>query len=203
MSNFIVGLTGGIGSGKTAASDAFAKHGITIVDADIIARQVVEPGQPALHEIAHYFGHDILLDNGHLNRIALRQRTFSNEKSRQWLNQLLHPLIRQQMQLQTAAADSAYVILAVPLLIENKLQSLVNRVLVIDVPETMQISRASVRDANSQEQIKRIMQSQISRQSRLAAADDVLNNSGDLAQLQAQVDRLHLRYLQLAASGNH
>lgn len=191
MSAYIVGLTGGIGSGKSAACDVFAKLGIDIIDADIIAREVVQPGTAAHTTIIDKFGTDICHANGQLNRQALRQHIFSNSVDQQWLNQLLHPLIRSQMQMQTQAAQSEYCILAVPLLIENKLQSLVDTVLVIDVDEATQIRRATQRDNNSTEQIKAIMSAQASRSERLAAADHVIDNSNTLDALRKQIEQLH------------
>ena len=200
MSHYIIGLTGGIGSGKTAASNAFAQLGINIVDADICAREVVTSGSNALAQIVEHFGRDILLPNNELDRALLRQRVFADDAEKNWLNQLLHPLIRQRMLAKIAASTSAYCILSVPLLLENKMQSLVNRVLVIDVPPDLQIKRVVDRDQSEEALIQSIMNSQIDRDSRLALADDVINNQSDLVSLHEQVDALHLNYLALAAS---
>ncbi len=154
MSHYIIGLTGGIGSGKTTIANMFAELGVDVIDADIIARQVVEPNTPALIAIQQRFGADMIAVDGQLNRSLLRTKVFNNEEDKSWLNNLLHPLIRQQMQSQTLAAQSPYCLLVVPLLIENNLTAMVNRVLVIDVDEQTQLQRASQRDNNSTQLIK-------------------------------------------------
>ncbi|XOV81142.1 MAG: dephospho-CoA kinase [Aestuariibacter sp.] len=199
MSRLIIGLTGGIGSGKTTVSDSFAELGIDIVDADVIAREVVEPGTPALQEIVAKFGSDVINSSGELDRSKLRQHVFQNDSDKQWLNALLHPIIRQEMLRQCQAATSPYVILSVPLLIENKLQALVDRVLVVDCSEQMQITRGSQRDGVGAEQIKRIMQSQCSRETRLQFADDIVDNSTTIEAVNQQVNALNRNYLQLIA----
>lgn len=199
MSRFIVGLTGGIGSGKTTVSDSFAELGIDVVDADVIAREVVEPGTKALTAITERFGTSILNDDGFLNRSALRERVFNNEMDKAWLNQLLHPIIREEMIAQCRQAQSAYVILSVPLLIENKLQNLVDRILVVDCAEETQIQRGSKRDGVGAEQIKRIMQSQCTREERLQFADDVVDNDSSIDAVKQQVMKLNRNYLQLIA----
>jgi dephospho-CoA kinase len=199
MSHYIIGLTGGIGSGKTAVSNAFAQLGINIVDADVCAREEVTSGSNTLAQIVERFGRDILLPNHELDRALLRQRVFADDVEKNWLNQLLHPLIRQRMLAQIGASTSAYCILSVPLLLENKMQSLVNRVLVVDVPPDIQIKRVVDRDQSEEALIQSIMNSQIDRDSRLALADDVINNQSDLVSLHQQVDTLHLNYLALAA----
>lgn len=199
MSKFIVGLTGGIGSGKTAVSDCFAKLGVDIIDADICARQVVIPGSPALTKIADYFGADVLLPNGELNRALLRKKVFSNDNDKHWLDNLLHPQIRQHMLAQIASASSPYCILTVPLLLENNMQSMVNRVLVIDVPPELQIERVKKRDDSDQSVIEAIMNAQIDRKTRLSLADDIIDNQSDLDTLHNQVATLHQNYLLLAA----
>ena len=140
---FVVGLTGGIGSGKSAVSDLFAQQGIDIVDADVVARQVVEPGTPALQAIIDHFGEAIVTDNGTLNRPALRKRVFENDLDKQWLNALLHPAIRAEMQTQLEVATSPYVVFSVPLLIENGLDSMADTVLVVDCSEETQLARAT------------------------------------------------------------
>ncbi|SHH98446.1 dephospho-CoA kinase [Ferrimonas marina] len=198
MSNFIVGLTGGIGSGKTQVSDRFAQLGITVVDTDILAREVVEPGQPAFEAIVERYGDAILQADGKLDRTALRQRVFADEGERQWLNQQTHPRIRQRMLAQCQAAPSSYVVLVVPLLVEGGLDKLVHRVLVVDVPESVQIARTSARDGNDPELVESILKRQASREQRLSAADDIIDNSGDLAQLDGEVQRLHQSYLSMA-----
>ena len=203
---YVVGLTGGIGSGKSTIAELFAELGVPIVDSDLVARQVVEKGSPLLAEIAAHFGPEILLEDGTLNRAALREKIFANEMQKHWLNQLLHPAIRHEMLRQLAAQQAPYCIFMVPLLIENNLTALCQRILVIDVLEHTQVERAGQRDNNQVEQIKRIMQSQVSRQERLKYADDVINNNEDLIaglpQLKQKVLDLHHLYLQLAEKFN-
>lgn len=198
MSNFIVGLSGGIGSGKTAVSDRFATRGITVVDADVIARQVVEPGSDALKAIQQHFGDAIVGANGELRRAELRKRVFSNAEDKQWLEALLHPLIATETLNQLEQAKGAYVIYVSPLLVEGGQKALCDRLLVIDVPESVQVARTMTRDDNDQAQVERIMASQASRQQRLDAADDVVDNSGDIEQLDAKVETLHQQYLAYA-----
>ncbi len=198
MANFIVGVTGGIGCGKTTLMQCFAALGVQAVDADIVAREVVLPGTPCLNAIQQHFGSAILLENGELNRAALRQRVFSNSADKAWLEQLLHPAIRQALLQQLAQLTSPYALLVAPLLLENGLNAYVNRVLVIDLPEPLQLQRAMTRDNASEQQIKAIMAAQLSRQDRLARADDIINNDASMAALQAQVERLHPFYLQQA-----
>ncbi|MFI2812586.1 MULTISPECIES: dephospho-CoA kinase [Microbulbifer] len=198
-----IGLTGGIGSGKSAAASCFREHGINVVDADWAARVVVQPGMPALEKIASHFGAGILLDSGELDRAGLRQRVFASEVERKWLEALLHPLIREEIIRALRTSDSPYAILESPLLIESGQYELVQRVCVVDVPEEVQLARAGSRDGNSPEQIRRIMATQLSREERLARADDILDNAGDLASLGAQVAELHRKYLQLAESADH
>ncbi len=198
MSRLVIGLTGGIGCGKTTISNHFQSLGAKIVDADIIARQVVAPGMPALSAIAEYFGKEYLLDNGQLNRSLLRSRIFTNTDDKQWLNELLHPLIRTEVISQTHAADSPYCLLVAPLLIENNLLPLVNRVLVVDVSEATQLTRTLQRDTSSAEEIKAIIASQTTRENRLKIADDVINNDKPgLTAVQAMVVSLDKKYLAL------
>ena len=197
---YVVGLTGGIGSGKSAAADCFRALGINVVDADWAARVVVQPGKPALEQIAAHFGSEVLLENGELNRAHLRSLVFDNAAERKWLEALLHPLIRTEIIEALEASSSPYAILESPLLIESGQYKLVQRICVVDLPEAMQIERASARDANDPEQIRKIMAAQLPRQGRLARADDLLDNSGDLNSLQTQVESLHQHYLQLATS---
>ena len=196
---FVVGLTGGIGSGKTAVSDCFAKLGIDIIDADITARTVVKPCSTALEEITRHFGQDILEADGCLNRAKLRQIVFSDATERQWLEALLHPLIAEEISHNIRAATSPYCIFVSPLLLESGQDALCDRVLVIDTTEALQIQRATGRDNNNEQQIRQIIASQIPRQARLDKADDVINNNRDLDHLEAMVRSLHNRYLQLAA----
>lgn len=199
---YIVGLTGGIGSGKSTVANLFAELGVPIVDADIVSRQVVEKGSPLLAEIATHFGESILNEQGELNRATLREKIFQNEQEKNWLNNLLHPAIRAEMLQQLAVQTAPYVLFVVPLLIENNLTVLCQRVLVVDVSPDTQLMRASARDKNKVELIQQIINLQIDRNSRLNAADDVINNDGDLAQtlpvLKEKVLELHRTYLDLA-----
>ena len=194
---WVLGLTGGIGSGKSAAADIFAQLGIETIDADHAARWVVERGRPALAKIVDRFGADVLLDDGQLNRAALREHIFAVPEQRQWLEALLHPLIRQEISQFLSAAQSPYAILVSPLLIESGQYKIVQRVLVVDVPSELQLQRALQRDQVSQAQLRAIMQAQLSRDERLKHADDVLCNAADKAALEREVLRLHDYYLTL------
>ncbi|SUW65310.1 Dephospho-CoA kinase [Buttiauxella agrestis] len=196
---YTVALTGGIGSGKSTVADNFSRLGITVVDADIIARQVVEPGQPALNIIYEHFGPEILLPDGTLNRRVLRERIFSSPAEKQWLNALLHPLIHQRTQTEISQALSPYVLWVVPLLVENNLQQKADRVLVVDVSPEVQIARTIARDKVSREHAQQIIAAQATREARLNAADDVINNDGAPEKVAAHVDRLHRQYLELAS----
>lgn len=198
MSRLVVGLTGGIGSGKTAASDLFAKKGIVVVDADIIARDIVEPGQPALEKIKVKFGDQILLKDGTLDRRKLREIVFDSAELKTWLNDLLHPAIRQAMLEQTQNAKSAYCILSVPLLVENGLNQMIDKVLVVDASVETQLARTCSRDGQSEHQVRKIIDAQASREQRLAVADNVIDNNGNLETLVEQVDKLHDIYLEYA-----
>jgi len=201
VSHWRLGLTGGIGCGKSTVATLFAEQGVAIIDADQIARQVVEPGTAALTQISQHFGPNMLTPEGRLNRQALRQHIFDHPDDREWLNQLLHPLIRQEMTRAADAAATPYVILMIPLLFENGLQTLVQRTLVIDVAEQTQVARVCQRDGNSPELVRQIMQAQIGRAERLALADDILQNDAiAITLLREKVIHLHHNYLQLAAS---
>lgn len=197
---YVVAITGGIGSGKTTVANQFAELGIEVVDADIIAREVVEPGTPALAAIAAHFGADVIAPDGRLDRRQLRERVFTDPQAKGWLNALLHPLIRSEMQRQCAAARSPYCLLVVPLLVENLLTALANRVLVIDVDEATQIERTCRRDGVSREQAEAILAAQASRTERLAAADDVLDNqNGTPEAIKSRIFALHETYLAFAS----
>ncbi|MNS35712.1 Dephospho-CoA kinase [compost metagenome] len=197
---YVVAITGGIGSGKTTVANQFAALGIEVVDADLIAREVVEPGTPALAAIASHFGPGILDEQGRLDRRALRERIFSDPAAKSWLNALLHPIIRSEMLRQCAAANSPYCLLVVPLLVENRLTELADRVLVIDVDEATQIERTCRRDGVSREQAQAILASQASRTERLAMADDVLDNqSGTTETIRERILALHETYLAFAS----
>ncbi|MEJ6079039.1 dephospho-CoA kinase [Vibrio sp. 1-Bac 57] len=194
----IIGLTGGIGSGKSTVAKEFTALGIDIVDADKVARQVVEPGQPALAEIELYFGRDVLNAAGELNRAKLRKLIFQSETKKQWLNALLHPIIRDTLLAQLNMAKSEYVMLEAPLLLENKLTQYTDYTLVVDVDEKLQIERAMQRDDNSKSQIQAIMDAQISRSLRLQQADYVIDNTSvDRVALKQQIKSLHLKFLSL------
>ena len=197
MKPWVLGLTGGIGSGKTAVADRFASLGVHVVDADQAARWVVEPGRPALLQIVERFGKDVLLQSGELNRAELRQRIFVDPAERQWLEKLLHPLIRAEVAQHLALADSSYAIMVSPLLIESGQYRQVGRVLVVDVPESLQIARTTARDQASEEQVRAILNAQVQREERLKHADDVLVNDRDLSWLGVEVERLHRFYLTL------
>ncbi len=199
MSDFIVGLTGGIGSGKTTVANLFADLGVAVIDADIVARQVVAAGQPALTAIERQFGPEVLQADGQLNRALLRQRIFSNPDDKQWLDQLLHPLIRQQMLQQLKSATSAYALLVAPLLIENGLTRYVDQLLVVDIEPKTQLIRTSKRDGVSEQQINAIMAAQCDRTQRLQLADQIINNDQLPTALPEPVLALHRLYSSLAA----
>lgn len=198
---FVVGLTGGIGSGKTQASDWFAKQGITIIDADIIAREVVKSGSPTLQKIVDKFGDWVLDEAGEMNRQAMRTYVFGRPQALMDLEQITHPAIRETAKQQLEDATSAYVILVAPLLLEGSEAGLVNlcdRILVIDTSEELQLARASQRDGQTKERIEHIMANQLSRQERLSQADDVVENMGSLEDLYRQLKPLHEQYLKMA-----
>ncbi|NDJ83180.1 dephospho-CoA kinase [Vibrio campbellii] len=193
---FVIGLTGGIASGKTTVANLFKQQfKIDIVDADIVAREVVEPGTPGLNAIIEHFGVDIVRDDQMLDRAKLRERIFSNPEEKTWLNGLLHPMIREKMIEDLEQVTSDYALLVIPLLIENKLDSLCDRVLVVDVDPQTQISRTVKRDNVSEDQAKAILASQASREQRLALADDVVKNNPDDPDLLLQITDLHEKYL--------
>lgn len=196
----VVGLTGGIGSGKSTVANYFAELGIDIIDTDQLAREVVAPGTPALIKITEHFGKEILDPKHQLNRKKLGDIVFKNPAERKWLEQLLHPLIREKMQQHIQQAQSSYCIAVIPLLIETQPNKLVDRILIIDSPENLQITRAQQRDNLTQQQITTILKAQATREQRLAAADDVILNDKDLNHLKQQVLQLHKKYLGLAKS---
>lgn len=201
MKPWILGLTGGIGSGKSAAAERFAELGVHVVDADQVARSVVEPGSAALAQIVDRFGVPILASSGELNRAALRERIFTSVEDRHWLERLLHPLIRQEIWASLSRAESPYAVLVSPLLVESRQHEQVDRVLVIDVPEDLQLQRVLARDQVSEDQVRAILAAQARRDDRLRHANDVLVNDRDLSWLRQEVDRLHDRYLQLRGAG--
>ena len=196
----IVGLTGGIGSGKSTVAEAFAKLGINAVDADLASRAVVEPGMPALKSIAeHFVNADIILPDGQLNRPLLRQIIFADAEEKLWLETLLHPLIRDWIMAQLQAAQTDYVILESPLLFETDQHQLVDTHLLVDVPVELQLQRACARDNNDPTQIQRIIDAQMSRQDKRDKAEFVLDNSLDLEILPQRVLQLHQQFMALAA----
>jgi dephospho-CoA kinase len=193
-----IGLTGGIASGKSTVSQRFAELGVAVIDADVAARIVVEPGKPGLAQVVERFGAGVLA-NGQLDRRALRNLIFKDSSLRQALDAILHPLIRAEMEREAEQARGPYVIMAVPLLVEGGgAAKRVDRVLVVDVDETLQMQRLQARDGSSEQQVREILASQASRAARLSHADDVLLNTGSVADLRQAVDRLHEQYLQLA-----
>lgn len=198
MQKLVVGLTGGIGSGKSAVSALFEQLGITVVDADRASRVVVEPGKPALTQIAERHGPGILNADGTLNRAELRRVIFADEEERKWLESVLHPRITIEIFQGLRAAQSPYAILVSPLLLEAKQDTLANRVLVVDVSEDVQLARTMRRDNNPESQVRAIIASQIDRAARLARADDVIENNGTLEELRPKVNALHERYLAIA-----
>lgn len=198
MSNWILGLTGGIGAGKTLVSNHFASLGIEIVDADVIARDVVAIGSDGLNAIVKHFGNAILLDDGSLNRAKLRDIIFADPEQKNWLNNLLHPLIRQNITAQLNAATSPYVVLSAPLLFENKLDALCNHTLLVDVPVEVQLERTAARDSVSTEQVKSIIAAQMSRDDKLKKAASILDNHREINVVLADVEVLHQSFLQQA-----
>lgn len=199
MTPLRIALTGGIGSGKSTVAEGFARLGAPVIDADLIAREQVEPGRPALAEIAAAFGPQVLTARGTLDRDALRQRVFRDADARRRLEAILHPRIRTGMERQAAQCTAPYVLLVIPLLFETGQQAIADRVLVVDVPEALQIERVRARSGLPPEEIERIMASQTTRAARLAGADDRIDNSRDPAALAPQIERLHALYLDLAA----
>lgn len=195
----IIGLTGGIGSGKSTVARLFADKGIPVIDADIIARNVTEAGEPALTAIAEHFGVNVIMKDGNLDRPKLRTIIFQDPNERQWLEQLLHPLIRDKITQQLATLSAAnnkapYCIIVIPLLLETASYSFIDRILVVDTPEHIQIVRVSTRDQALAATAKAIIDTQLAREERLKQADDVIVNDGTHADLTPQVDKLHDQY---------
>ncbi|WP_059022055.1 dephospho-CoA kinase [Vibrio coralliirubri] len=196
----IIGLSGGIASGKTTVANLFNQHfNIDIVDADIVAREVVALGSDGLKQIAEHFGESILLEDGTLNRSRLRELIFSDPKEKQWLNDLLHPMIRDKIDSDLSKITSPYGLLVAPLLVENQMQGMADRVLIVDVPAEVQIERTMSRDNVSREQVASILKSQASREQRLAVADDVIKNHTKNQELLPQITDLHQKYLAISA----
>lgn len=193
----IVGLTGGIGSGKSTVVRLFGELGVHWVDADDVAREVVEPGTPALKTIAEHFGDEVLQADGALDRAWLRQRVFAEPEERAWLEALLHPIIREELirQLQPSNYTLPYTLLVSPLLLETDQHALVNKTLVVDVPESVQLERTMARDNNSREQVERIMAAQMAREDRCAKADAIIDNNQPLVEVERQVAELHNQWV--------
>ncbi|HEV7613164.1 MAG TPA: dephospho-CoA kinase [Steroidobacteraceae bacterium] len=194
----LIGLTGGIASGKSTVAQRFTERGVPVIDADASARAVVAPGNPGLEQVIKRFGPSVVAENGELDRRALRGRIFSDADARRDLEAILHPLIRTDMERGAAAAEGPYVVMAIPLLVEGAVRNRVDRILVVDVDEAVQLRRVMARDHCSLEEARAIVASQAPRSARLAAADDVLPNSGTVTDLRQAVDRLHETYLRLA-----
>ncbi|MDF0748931.1 dephospho-CoA kinase [Marinobacter sp. 71-i] len=193
----VIGLTGGIGSGKSTVARLFGALGVHWVDADDVAREVVEPGTPALERIAEHFGKDILLPNGSLDRAALRRVVFDAPEERAWLEGLLHPVIREELMRQLTPDNYAlpYVMLVSPLLLETNQHELVEKVVVVDVPVDVQIQRTMARDENTREQVERIIDAQMPRDQRLQKADEVVDNSQPIVDVERRVEELHRQFL--------
>jgi dephospho-CoA kinase len=193
----IIGLTGGIGSGKTTVSRLFSNLGVETFSADQINNELIRNGTFAFKAILEHFGNQILLDTKEINKTLLREKVFTSVHDRQWLEQLLHPLIRQDITNKIQSAVSPYVILEIPLLIENRMHTTVDRVLVVDCEISMQIERAAKRDGQPSSAIEKILKTQASREQRLSYSNDILNNKGSLDNLCLQVEELHKMYLKL------
>jgi len=200
----VIGLTGGIGSGKSTVAKLFGALGVHWVDADNVAREVVEPGTPALARIADHFGADILQADGSLDRARLREIVFRAPEERAWLERLLHPVIREELIRQLDPADYAlpYVLLVSPLLLETDQHQLVARIVVVDVPVEVQLSRTMARDDNPRDQVERIIAAQISRDDRLQKADDVIDNNQKVVDVERRVGELHGRFLEMFGTGS-
>lgn len=193
-----IGLTGGIASGKSTVADLFAGHGVSVIDTDVIAREVVAPGEPALADIRHEFGDDVFLSDGALDRAAMRRIVFADDDARHRLESIVHPRIQASVFEKARDAGGRYQLIVVPLLTQSPLKSYVDRVLVVDCDEKAQIRRLTARDGESEGQARRIMAAQATREERLAIADDVIHNDRDIAALEADVSRLHRKYLSMS-----
>jgi len=200
---FIVGITGGIGSGKSAVTDRLIARGITVVDADRVAREVVEPGTPALAQIVDHFGQDILTETGTLDRSRLRAIVFSDETQRKVLEGITHPAIQRAIGEQLEAAEGPYTVLSSPLLLEGQQRQWADWVVVVDVPEAAQLERTMIRDNNDEILVRNIMAAQLPRHARLAQADQVIDNGGSIADLERAVNALHEDLMQRALNQQH
>ena len=193
----IIGLTGGIGSGKSVASDKFKSLGVAVVDADVASRTVVEPGKPALKEIQDHFGSGIITAEGKLDRNKLREIIATDAKERKWLESVLHPKIGEQITKEISESTSVYTLFVAPLLLETNSQEMCSRVVVVDVPKDVQIQRTAKRDKVSSNQVEQMVAAQMDREKRLEKADDVLLNSGTIEDLEKQVEELHKKYIKM------
>ena len=198
--SFRIGLTGGIACGKTTVANLFAALGVPIVDTDLLAREVVAAGSPLLAQIAGHFGPALIQQDGSLDRRELRSRVFGDPKERLWLEQLTHPAIRALTDERCDAADGPYVIVAIPLLVETGGEARFHRVLVVDCEPELQLARLTARDGTTREEALRMLAAQAPREARLAVADDVIRNDGDITQLRDQVEKLHRQYVAAAHS---
>ena len=194
----IIGLTGGIGSGKSVASDKFKSLGIVVVDADVASRTVVESGKPALKEIQDHFGSGIITAEGKLDRNKLREIIATDAKERKWLESVLHPKIGEQITKEISESTSVYTLFVAPLLLETNSQEMCSRIIVVDVPKDVQIQRTAKRDKVSSNQVEQMVAAQMKREKRLEKADDVLLNNGTIEDLEKQVEELHKKYIQMA-----
>ncbi|MFB3089110.1 MAG: dephospho-CoA kinase [Acidiferrobacterales bacterium] len=193
-----IGLTGGIGSGKSSAAAMFARRGVPVIDADEIAKQLVAPGQPAYERIIQRFGKEFVDADGFIDRGRLRRHVFDDPASRRELEAILHPRVRQQIQRQLRALRAPYCVIVIPLIFEANQQDLVDRILVIDATEDTQVQRVAARSSLADDEIRKIIAAQIGRNVRLRQAHDVITNEGELEQLEERVDAFHTRYLDLA-----
>ncbi len=196
---FVVGLTGGIGSGKSFIAGLFANLGVPIIDADVVARDITMPGFPAAKKIEEHFGNTVINPDGSLDRQALRRIIFDDPDQRQWLEELLHPIIKEEIQLQVSKLESTYCIAVIPLLLEVEFDSLVHRVLVIDTTEELQIERTMARDNMTQDMVLKILHAQAKRKERTDRAHDIIHNIGLPEDTSHQVSALHQKYLKMAA----
>ena len=195
---FRIGLTGGLASGKSTVADFFAAHEVPVIDTDVIARQLVQPSEPALDEIRAAFGDDVLDEHRGLDRAFMRKMVFSDSAKREQLESILHPRIRDEAIRQSISADGRYQIIVVPLLVGSPMRQFMDRILVVDCQEDTQLGRLLARDAEDEDQARRMLSAQAGRQDRLAIADDVISNDADLGDTRRQVSELHGKYLTLA-----
>lgn len=198
----IIGLTGGIGSGKSTVADLFSERGVNVIDTDRIARDLTAPDQPAYQAIVEKFGRYVVMGNKHLNRKTLRKYIFSDDNLRIWLEQLLHPLIREAVRQQAEHSEAPYCMIVIPLLFENERYPFITRTLLVDVPEETQVIRTQLRDMHTKEEVEAIMKAQTTRETRLTLADDVIYNDKKIQDLIPQVEKLHATYLSLTTPEN-